>query len=122
MKQPNRRRHWTASRANRKGLGQGLCVAAGRAAVATANSSSRTRRPADLPQPVRAETAEPMAHADLTDKKQCTTCGSEERLFRSRKVVAASDEGPPGVETKYRCKACGKDYRVRQPAETPPRR
>jgi transposase-like protein len=60
-----------------------------------------------------------MARADLTDKKQCPKCGSEERLFRSRKTVTASAEGAPGVETKYRCRSCGKDYRVRQPAVKP---
>jgi transposase-like protein len=59
-----------------------------------------------------------MAQADLTDKKKCPKCGSEERLVRSRKTIAASDEGPAGVETKYRCRPCGKDYRVREAAET----
>ncbi len=60
-----------------------------------------------------------MAQPDLATRKQCPKCGSEERLFRSRKSVAATDSGPAGVETKYRCKACGADYRVREPAEKP---
>jgi DNA-directed RNA polymerase subunit RPC12/RpoP len=88
----------------------------------TTFSSSRIRYSADLPQPFRAETAEPMARADLTDQKQCPKCGSEERLFRSRKAVAASAEAAAGVETKYRCRSCGKDYRVCQPVEKPSRR
>jgi DNA-directed RNA polymerase subunit RPC12/RpoP len=60
-----------------------------------------------------------MAEHDLATRKQCPKCGSEERLFRSRKPVEATDEGPAGVETKYRCKGCGAYYRVRLPAEKP---
>jgi transposase-like protein len=53
------------------------------------------------------ETAAPAHH--------CPACGSGDYAFRSRKKI----EGEPGqaaaVETKHRCKTCGKEWRVRVP-------
>jgi DNA-directed RNA polymerase subunit M/transcription elongation factor TFIIS len=45
--------------------------------------------------------------------KTCPKCGSADYGFRSRKTVAAADGRPPAVETKYRCKACLHEWRVR---------
>jgi DNA-directed RNA polymerase subunit M/transcription elongation factor TFIIS len=47
--------------------------------------------------------------------RHCPKCGSGEYLFRSRKPVVAEDGKGEGVETKYRCKACGHEWRVRVP-------
>jgi transposase-like protein len=45
--------------------------------------------------------------------RNCPACGSTEYVFRGRKKVAAEHGQPPAVETKYRCKACGKEWKVR---------
>ena len=47
-------------------------------------------------------------------KKSCPECGSRQYQFRSRKKVAG--EHGEAVETKYRCKACGHEWRVTQRA------
>ena len=49
-------------------------------------------------------------------KKTCPSCGGSNYQFRSRKNVA--DENGEAVETKYRCKGCGHEWkvRVRRPA------
>jgi DNA-directed RNA polymerase subunit M/transcription elongation factor TFIIS len=47
-------------------------------------------------------------------KKSCPECGSNQYQFRSRKKVAGEHGG--AVETKYRCKACGHEWRVAQRA------
>jgi hypothetical protein len=47
--------------------------------------------------------------------KTCPKCGSGEYLFRSRKKVeanAATGE-PAAWETKYRCKECNHEWKVR---------
>jgi DNA-directed RNA polymerase subunit M/transcription elongation factor TFIIS len=51
--------------------------------------------------------------------RTCPKCGSDDYTFRHRKKIEADpEEGePPAVETKYRCKACGKEWRVRVAAE-----
>lgn len=48
-------------------------------------------------------------------KKTCPTCGAQDYLFRSRKTIPAVPEKnePESVETKYRCRACGHEWRVR---------
>jgi transposase-like protein len=50
--------------------------------------------------------------------KTCPACGSGNYTFRSRKKIAAEpgQEGGEAVETKYRCKACSQEWRVRVPA------
>jgi DNA-directed RNA polymerase subunit M/transcription elongation factor TFIIS len=45
--------------------------------------------------------------------RTCPTCGSGEYTFRSRKKIAAEKGESEATETKYRCKACGKEWRVR---------
>jgi DNA-directed RNA polymerase subunit M/transcription elongation factor TFIIS len=46
--------------------------------------------------------------------RTCPACGSSDYQFRSRKKVGA-EAGTEEIETKYRCKACGKEWRVRVP-------
>jgi hypothetical protein len=49
--------------------------------------------------------------------RTCPQCGSPDYQFRSRKKVPA-DPGKgeqEGWETKYRCKACEKEWKVRTP-------
>lgn len=45
--------------------------------------------------------------------RTCPDCGSGDYQFRSRKKVAAEGGQGEAVETKYRCKACGHEWRVR---------
>lgn len=47
--------------------------------------------------------------------KTCPKCGSGEYTFRSRKKIKANPEKgePEAWETKYRCKACEKEWKVR---------
>ncbi len=45
--------------------------------------------------------------------RTCPECGSDDYAFRHRKKVA-TDEGE-AVETKYRCKSCGHEWKVRTP-------
>jgi len=40
--------------------------------------------------------------------RTCPACGSSDYLFRSRRKIKGE---PEVVETKYRCRACGKDWR-----------
>jgi DNA-directed RNA polymerase subunit M/transcription elongation factor TFIIS len=49
--------------------------------------------------------------------RRCPECGSQEYAFRGRKKIAAEQGQPAAVETKYRCKACGKEWREKVPAE-----
>jgi transposase-like protein len=44
--------------------------------------------------------------------RTCPKC-SADYMFRGRKKVAAEGEQPASVETKYRCKACGHEWKVR---------
>jgi transposase-like protein len=55
--------------------------------------------------------------ADKTTKT-CPRCGNRDYSFRSRKKGPAdAEKGEPGAwETKYRCKACEKEWRVRTAA------
>ena len=43
----------------------------------------------------------------------CPECGSREYVFRGRKKLPAGAEQPAAVETKYRCRACGKEWKER---------
>jgi DNA-directed RNA polymerase subunit M/transcription elongation factor TFIIS len=49
--------------------------------------------------------------------RRCPKCGSEDYAFRSRKKIEADSEKgePAAMETKYRCKACAHEWRVRVP-------
>jgi C4-type Zn-finger protein len=47
-------------------------------------------------------------------RKTCPACGSQEYQFRCRRKVP--EEGKPeAVETKYRCKACNHECKVKAP-------
>ena len=54
----------------------------------------------------------------FTAARTCPKCASAEYLFRGRKRVAPAPGlgGGEAIETKYRCKACGHEWRVRTPA------
>jgi transposase-like protein len=45
----------------------------------------------------------------------CPECGSGNYAFRSRKQVEATPEQGPMLETKYRCKGCGNEWKERVP-------
>jgi transposase-like protein len=54
----------------------------------------------------------------FTAVKTCPKCSSAEYMFRSRKKVAPGpgQGAEAAIETKYRCKSCGHEWRVRTPA------
>ncbi len=45
--------------------------------------------------------------------RSCPACGSENHTFRSRKQIEAAAEQQAMLETKYRCKGCGKEWKVK---------
>jgi DNA-directed RNA polymerase subunit M/transcription elongation factor TFIIS len=45
--------------------------------------------------------------------RTCPACGSTDYSFRSRKKIEAAEGQQPAVETKYRCKACGHEWKLR---------
>jgi DNA-directed RNA polymerase subunit M/transcription elongation factor TFIIS len=47
--------------------------------------------------------------------QKCPKCGSTEYQFRSRKTIVLEKDQGEAVETKYRCKACGHEWRARTP-------
>jgi transposase-like protein len=49
--------------------------------------------------------------------RTCPSCGSGDYTFRSRKKIPPTDGQGEAVETKYRCKACGKEWRVKVPVK-----
>ena len=58
------------------------------------------------------------AEKAMTSGKTCPKCGSPDYQFRSRRKVPADPEKGEreGWETKYRCKACTKEWKVRTAA------
>jgi hypothetical protein len=60
--------------------------------------------------------------AEKPAAKACPECGSGDYQFRSRKKVAPEpgQQGKEAVETKYRCKACGHEWKVRVAAGQKP--
>lgn len=44
--------------------------------------------------------------------RRCPECGSREYLFRGRKKIVEGGQ-PAALETKYRCKGCGHEWRER---------
>jgi len=48
--------------------------------------------------------------------RTCPKCGSGDYQFRSRKKIPAQEDEPEAVETRYRCKACRHEWKVRAPA------
>jgi hypothetical protein len=69
------------------------------------------RRRRDAPRDDAPRTAD-----SLTAPKACPACGGD-YAFRGRRVVTGPDAAEL-VETKYRCKACEHEWRVRVPAAT----
>lgn len=66
--------------------------------------------------------AELEEEARLTDQlvnpaRCCPECGSREYVFRGRKKFPAEAEQPTTVETKFRCRACGKERKERVPVK-----
>jgi len=53
----------------------------------------------------------------VTGRRHCPECGSTEYLFRGRKKIAAEAEQQAAVETTYRCKVCGHQWKVRVAVE-----
>jgi DNA-directed RNA polymerase subunit M/transcription elongation factor TFIIS len=45
--------------------------------------------------------------------KTCPKCGSGDYQFRSRRKIAAADGQGEQTETKYRCKGCGHEWKVK---------
>ena len=43
-------------------------------------------------------------------------CGGTDYVFRGRKKVPAEQGQPAAAETKYRCRVCGKEWKVRAAA------
>jgi DNA-directed RNA polymerase subunit M/transcription elongation factor TFIIS len=61
---------------------------------------------------------EPQEEARLMDQfvnpaQCCPECGSREYVFRGRKQVAAAPGQEAAIETKYLCKVCGHEWKVR---------
>jgi DNA-directed RNA polymerase subunit M/transcription elongation factor TFIIS len=48
----------------------------------------------------------------------CPVCGSGEYTFRRRKKIEAAERQEAAVETKYHCKACGHEWKVRVRAKS----
>jgi transposase-like protein len=56
--------------------------------------------------------------------RTCPGCGSTNYTFRSRKQIEATAEQEAMLETKYRCKGCGKEWKETVPGvlkKAPPR-
>jgi DNA-directed RNA polymerase subunit RPC12/RpoP len=43
--------------------------------------------------------------------RRCPQCGSSDYTFRGRKKIPEENGQQAAVETKYRCKACGKEWK-----------
>ena len=56
--------------------------------------------------------------------RTCPACGSGDYQFRSRRQIeAAPEKGEPAqLETKYRCKACNEEWKVRSEGRLPERK
>jgi len=50
-----------------------------------------------------------------TAKRTCPACGSGDYVFRGRKKIPAEPGQEESMETKYRCKACEHEWKVRAP-------
>jgi hypothetical protein len=52
---------------------------------------------------------------DNAAKRSCSASGSGDYRFWSRRQIVRKPgkEGPDQIETKFRCKSCGEDGRVR---------
>jgi DNA-directed RNA polymerase subunit M/transcription elongation factor TFIIS len=52
--------------------------------------------------------------------RTCPECASKEYVFRGRKKIAAEVDQAAAVETKYMCKSCGHEWKVRVPPTNRP--
>jgi hypothetical protein len=43
--------------------------------------------------------------------REYPACGSTDYVLRGRRKVEAGDGQPAAVETRYRCRACGQEWR-----------
>jgi hypothetical protein len=59
---------------------------------------------------------------DKPGKRSCPFCGSEDYTFRSRRQVVQKPGEPDQVETKYRCRVCAEEWRVRTDGTLPERK
>ncbi len=48
-----------------------------------------------------------------TSYRTCPECGSTDYLFRSRRKIPPVPGQEAATETKYRCKSCGHEWRVK---------
>jgi len=46
---------------------------------------------------------------------RCPECASDNRVFRARKIITDETGRPVEMETKYRCRDCGNEWRVKGP-------
>jgi DNA-directed RNA polymerase subunit M/transcription elongation factor TFIIS len=49
--------------------------------------------------------------------RSCPKCGSTDYAFRGRKKIREDNGQRAAVETKYRCKACGKEWKETAPVK-----
>ena len=61
---------------------------------------------------------------DKPGKRSCPFCGSGDYTFRNRRQVVPKqgEEGPDEIETKYRCRGCSEEWRVRTEGRLPERK
>jgi DNA-directed RNA polymerase subunit M/transcription elongation factor TFIIS len=54
-----------------------------------------------------------------TPSRTCPECGSGDFAFRGRRTIMPKpgEQGPEEIETKYRCKACKHEWKVRVPQQ-----
>jgi DNA-directed RNA polymerase subunit M/transcription elongation factor TFIIS len=50
-----------------------------------------------------------------TPARACPECGSADYAFRHRRQIPATPDAGPELETKFRCKDCGHDWKERAP-------
>jgi hypothetical protein len=48
-------------------------------------------------------------------RRSCPACGGGDYAFRSRKQIEVTADQEAMLETKYRCKGCGKDWKETVP-------
>jgi transposase-like protein len=56
-------------------------------------------------------------HQLVNPARCCPKCGSTDYAFRGRKKVSQDGGQQATVETRYRCKACGKEWKETVPAQ-----
>ncbi len=59
---------------------------------------------------------------DKPGKRSCPFCGSGDYTCRSRRQVVKEPSEPDEVETKYRCRVCSEEWRVKTVGKLPERK